>query len=99
MTAALWENEPGNGTLSLALPSPQDRSRSHSLIIVVYYGFALYSRASARELKQLDVILRPSLYAHFSESLTGLATIRAYSETRRFRNKSEDQMNIENRFV
>ena len=27
----------------------------------------------------LDTILRSSLYAHFSESLSGLATIRAYA--------------------
>jgi hypothetical protein len=29
-------------------------------------------------------ILRSFLYAHFSESLTGLATIRAYNATARF---------------
>ena len=65
----------------------------------VYYALALYYRANARELKRLDAILRSSLYAHFSESLTGLATIRAYGETERFRKESEDRMNIENRFV
>jgi ABC-type multidrug transport system fused ATPase/permease subunit len=69
------------------------------VVVVAYYGFALYYRASARELKRLDAILRSSLYAHFSESLTGLATIRAYGETERFRKESEDRMNIENRFV
>ena len=68
-------------------------------IMVVYYVLASYYRASARELKRLDAILRSSLYAHFSESLTGLATIRAYGETERFRKESEDRMNIENRFV
>jgi len=65
----------------------------------VHYALALYYRASARELKRLDAILRSSLYAHFSESLTGLATIRAYGETERFRKESEDRMNIENRYV
>ena len=70
-----------------------------AVIVVGYYGFALYYRSSARELKRLDAILRSSLYAHFSESLTGLATIRAYGETGRFRKESEDRMNIENRFV
>ena len=43
-------------------------------IMVLYYFLSLYYRASARELKRLDAILRSSLYAHFSESLTGLAT-------------------------
>ena len=69
------------------------------VMLIVYYGFALYYRASARELKRLDAILRSSLYAHFSESLTGLATIRAYGETERFRKESKDRMDIENRFV
>ena len=65
----------------------------------VYYALALYHRASAQELNRLDAILRSSLYAHLSESLTGLATIRAYGETERFRKESEDRMNIENRFA
>jgi ABC-type multidrug transport system fused ATPase/permease subunit len=69
------------------------------VVVVAYYGFALYYKASARELKRLDAILRSSLYAHFSESLTGLATIRAYGETERFRKESEDRVNVENRFV
>jgi len=64
----------------------------------VYYVLARYYRTSAQELKRLDAILRSSLYAHFSESLTGLATIRTYGETERFRKESEDRMNIENRF-
>jgi len=61
-----------------------------SVIVVVYHVFALYFRASAQELERLDVILRSSLYAHFSESLSGLATIRAYSETEQFQGESED---------
>ena len=69
------------------------------VIAVVHYIFASYCRASVRKLKRLDSILQSSLYAHFSESLTGLTTIRAYGETERFRKESEDQMNIENRFV
>ena len=69
-----------------------------AVVVVVYYAFARYYQASARELKRLDAILRSSLYAHFSESLAGLATIRAYGETGRFRKESEDRVNIENRF-
>ena len=70
-----------------------------AVVMFIYGAFALYYRASARELKRLDAILRSSLYAHFSESLAGLATIRAYGETDRFRRESEDRVNIENRFV
>ena len=67
--------------------------------MIVYCAFVFYYRASARELKRLDAILRSSLYAHFSESLAGLATIRAYGETGRFRKENEDRVNIQNRFV
>ena len=39
-----------------------------------------FAHCSARELKRLDNLLRSSLYAHFSESLNGLPTVRAYGE-------------------
>ena len=68
------------------------------VVAIAYAAFAMYYQASARELKRLDAILRSSLYAHFSESLTGLATIRAYGETGRFRKESENRVDIENRF-
>ena len=70
-----------------------------AIVVIVYYAVALYYRASARELKRLDAILRSSLYAHFSESLAGLATIRAYGATDRFRKENEDRVDVENRFI
>lgn len=45
----------------------------------------------------VDAVLRSSLYSHFSESLSGLATIRAYGETERFRLDNERRVDIENR--
>ncbi|KAG8702705.1 hypothetical protein FRC09_004597 [Ceratobasidium sp. 395] len=66
-------------------------------ILFVYYWAALFYRSSARELKRLDAILRSSLYGHFSESLSGLATIRAYDEVGRFREENRRHMDIENR--
>ena len=45
----------------------------------------------------IDALLRSLLYTHFSESLSGLATIRAYGETRRFQKENEARMDIENR--
>jgi ABC-type multidrug transport system fused ATPase/permease subunit len=50
-----------------------------------------------RALQRLDAILRSSLYSHFSESLSGLATIRAYGEVQRFERDNKDRMDIENR--
>ncbi|KAF0367633.1 ABC transporter [Gigaspora margarita] len=66
-------------------------------LIVLYYFAALYYRSTNRELKRLDSVLRSSLYAHFSETLTGLPTIRAYREQERFLRNNEKFLDIENR--
>lgn len=66
-------------------------------VSVGYLWAAMFYRASARELKRLDAILRSSLYSHFSESLSGLATIRAYGETDRFLRENRKRVDIENR--
>ncbi|PWN53455.1 putative YOR1-ABC transporter [Violaceomyces palustris] len=66
-------------------------------ILVFYYFGAVFYRSSAREVKRLDAILRSSLYSHFSETLSGLATIRAYRETPTFLGENQRRMDIENR--
>ncbi|KAG1773522.1 ABC transporter [Suillus occidentalis] len=66
-------------------------------ILIFYYYAALFYRASARELKRLDALLRSSLYSHFSESLSGLTTIRAYGELDRFSEENIQLMDVENR--
>ena len=45
----------------------------------------------------LDAVLRSSLYSHFSESLSGLATIRAYGEVERFCTDNEKRVDTENK--
>jgi hypothetical protein len=50
-----------------------------------------------RRCQRLDAILRSSLYSHFSESLSGIATIRAYREEGRFLKENRDWVDIENR--
>ncbi|CAB4387319.1 unnamed protein product [Rhizophagus irregularis] len=66
-------------------------------LMILYYVAALYYRSTNRELKRLDSILRSSLYAHFSETLTGLPTIRAYREQNRFISINERFTDIENK--
>lgn len=44
-----------------------------------------------------DAILRSSLYTHFSESLSGLATIRVYKEIDRFQSENQKRVDVENR--
>ncbi|KAL0573575.1 hypothetical protein V5O48_008389 [Marasmius crinis-equi] len=56
-----------------------------AVFIAIFYNyFAGFYRASSREVKRLDAVLRSLLYAHFSESLNGLPTIRSYREVPRF---------------
>lgn len=45
---------------------------------------AAYYRASAREVKRYESVLRSSMFAKFSEGLTGVASIRAYGLKDRF---------------
>lgn len=68
------------------------------LIIAYYYFFAValgplfllflfsasYYRASAREIKRHESVLRSVVFARFSEAVTGVATIRAYGLQSRF---------------
>ncbi|KAH9068493.1 ABC transporter [Lactarius deliciosus] len=68
-----------------------------AVFLVLYAMASAFYRASAREMKRLDAILRSSLYSHFSETLSGIATIRAYGEEVRFFNENRDRVNIENR--
>ncbi|KAL0575903.1 hypothetical protein V5O48_006076 [Marasmius crinis-equi] len=68
-----------------------------AVIMMVYLYAAHFYRASAREFKRLDAVLRSSLYAHFSESLSGLSTVRAYGESDRFLKDNETRIDIENR--
>eukprot|EP00762_Andalucia_godoyi_P004436 ANDGO_08139.mRNA.1 ABC transporter C family member 3 len=49
-------------------------------VVGVYYFLQRLYRCSSRELKRLDSISRTPLYTHFSETLGGTATIRAYGK-------------------
>ncbi|EUC58392.1 ABC transporter protein YOR1 [Rhizoctonia solani AG-3 Rhs1AP] len=66
-------------------------------ILILYQYFASFYRASSREIKRLDSNLRSLLYSHFSESLTGLATIRAYGEVEHFLKDNKYYIDLENR--
>ncbi|KAF9199460.1 hypothetical protein BGZ49_010396 [Haplosporangium sp. Z 27] len=49
-----------------------------------YYQLGGFFLVSSRELKRLDSAARSPLYAHFGETLAGLVTIRAFSDSDRF---------------
>ncbi|CAK9781035.1 hypothetical protein CC85DRAFT_282605 [Cutaneotrichosporon oleaginosum] len=68
-----------------------------AVVLLLYLHCAQYYRASSREFKRVDSILRSSLYSHFSESLSGISTIRAYGESDRFNKENVKRMDVENR--
>ncbi|KAH8989225.1 ABC transporter [Lactarius hatsudake] len=67
------------------------------VVSALYAVTSAFYCASAREIKRLDAILRSSLYSHFSETLSGIATIRAYGEESRFLKENRDRVDFENR--
>ncbi|GJJ12857.1 hypothetical protein Clacol_007102 [Clathrus columnatus] len=64
---------------------------------ILYWGFSAFYRRSSIEAKRLDSVLRSALYASYSETLTGLSTVRAYQEQARFIKTSEHALDVENR--
>ena len=52
--------------------------------LIVYHHYQKLYRDTSRELKRLDNLSKSPLVAQFSETLTGLATIRAYGRQKMF---------------
>lgn len=55
----------------------------------IYLYIQRYYLRTSRELKRLDSVSRSPIYAHFQESLSGISTIRAYRQQRRFSQENE----------
>ncbi|KAF7373650.1 Oligomycin resistance ATP-dependent permease YOR1 [Mycena sanguinolenta] len=64
---------------------------------ILYYLVALYYRRSSVEAKRLDSLMRSALYASYTETLTGLSTIRAYREQEPAIRSAEQGLDLENR--
>jgi len=60
---------------------------------LLYFYVQRYYLATSRELKRLESVTRSPIYSHFSETLSGIATIRAYSHQTRFIIQNEDKLN------
>ncbi|KAJ3040828.1 hypothetical protein HDV00_010443 [Rhizophlyctis rosea] len=59
---------------------------------LLYMYFQRFYLTTSRELKRLDSTSRSPVYAHFSETLGGVSTIRAYSQEARFIRSNEHKV-------
>ncbi|NWW63280.1 MRP7 protein, partial [Ifrita kowaldi] len=62
-------------------------------LAVVYFFIQRYYRFTSRELKRLYSVTLSPIYTHFSETLSGLSSIRAMRATKRF--ELENQLRLE----
>ncbi|XP_066451295.1 ATP-binding cassette sub-family C member 10 [Eleutherodactylus coqui] len=66
-------------------------------LAVLYYCIQRFYRHTSRELKRLQSITLSPIYSHFSETLTGLTTIRAIRHADRFAEECESRMELNQR--
>uniref|UniRef100_A0A8C6V795 ATP-binding cassette sub-family C member 10 n=2 Tax=Elapinae TaxID=42168 RepID=A0A8C6V795_NAJNA len=66
-------------------------------LVAIYYSIQLYYRRTSRELKRLYSLTLSPIYTHFSETLTGLSTIRATRVTGRFETENQERLELNQR--
>ncbi|XP_054161203.1 multidrug resistance-associated protein 1-like isoform X2 [Oppia nitens] len=64
------------------------------LLVVVYMYFQKFYVKTSRQLKRLELTTRSPIYIHFSETLSGVSTIRAYGCQDRFIRESDRRIEI-----
>lgn len=62
-------------------------------IFVFYYIIQSFYRSTSRELQRIEAITRSPLYSHFSESLAGRSTIRAFKKEEDFIKTNQSLVN------
>ncbi|KAK9463479.1 P-loop containing nucleoside triphosphate hydrolase protein [Lipomyces oligophaga] len=67
-------------------------------LLVIFMWTISFYRATNVDIKRMDSNARSSVFSHFSETLTGLTSVRAYHEQHRFQKRMEDRLDYMNRF-
>ncbi|KAH7122780.1 ATP-dependent bile acid permease-like protein [Dendryphion nanum] len=68
-----------------------------AFITVLYAAIGRFYLSSSRDLKRLESVHRSPLYQQFGETLTGMTTIRAYGDERRFVRENLSKINTQHR--
>ncbi|KAG0301522.1 hypothetical protein BGZ98_008272, partial [Dissophora globulifera] len=67
------------------------------LISILFVIMALLYLRSSRELKRIESITKSPIFSHFGESLSGVSTIRAYGQEKRFQHENLELLDEHNR--
>ncbi|CAG2113547.1 unnamed protein product [Medioppia subpectinata] len=65
-------------------------------VAIIFYLIQKFYITTSRQLKRLESITKSPIYAHFSETLSGVATIRAYGVSEQFVKESDDRLDLNN---
>ena len=66
-------------------------------ITIIYFAIGQFYLRSSRDLKRLESVQRSPLYQQFGETLSGIVTIRAYGDERRFIRDNQNRVDTHNR--
>ena len=66
-------------------------------ITIIYFAIGQFYLRSSRDLKRLESVQRSPLYQQFGETLSGIVTIRAYGDERRFIRDNQHRVDTHNR--
>lgn len=61
-------------------------------LAIMFYLIQRYYVRTSRQLKRLESVSRSPIYAHFSETLSGVSSIRAYDKSMLFVNENENKV-------
>lgn len=67
------------------------------VISILYFAIGTFYLRSSRDLKRLESVQRSPLYQQFGETLSGIITIRAYRDEKRFMHDNQHRVDTYNR--